>query len=580
GPIISFHNITYEVTSWYGACNCHRVKRTVLNNISGLLLPGMNAIMGPTGCGKSTLLDILAGRKDMRKVQGTILVNGYKQPEYFKCITGYVVQDDVLLGTLTVRESVMFSANLRLPSDVTQEEKSAKVDKVLNDLGLQKCADTKVGTDLIRGVSGGERKRTCIAMELIVSPGILFLDEPTTGLRKFFIITVVWMPRQPTQQGLTIIFSIHQPRYSIYKLFDGLILLASGIIIYHGPSANAIDFFQLQKFNIEAHNNPPDFFLDVINAEISTVSLSDGGPPMLSSDAADRKAKVIERLSTKFKETYWYASIQKTLNRKMKLFEANPKFVAADSSKYATSLRDQLKYVSRRSLLNVVRNPAASISQITMTMFFAFMVGLFYWDLSKRYPEAIQNRVGAFFFIVMVQLFGNLSAVEVFLKERVIFLHEMHSGFYRVSVFFFSKIFCDLIPLRIVPMFLFAAITYYMIGLDRNPIKFGIYFLTLFLTTLVAAILTFVISASVRVLALANIYVGMVYVVMMVYGGLLVNLKTMSTYIKWVQYISIVRYVFVCTCLFVCMCVFVCVCWFVCVYMYVCLCTCVCGFVC
>jgi ATP-binding cassette subfamily G (WHITE) protein 2 len=124
----------------------------------------------------------LADRKDSSGLSGQVFVDGYPPPSSFKYIVGYVIQDDIISGTLTVRENLMFSANVRLSDDVSNDERKERVTKVIHDLGLESCADTKMGTEYLRGVSGGERKRTCIGMELVLSPKILFLDEPTTGL--------------------------------------------------------------------------------------------------------------------------------------------------------------------------------------------------------------------------------------------------------------------------------------------------------------------------------------------------------------------------------------------------------------
>jgi ATP-binding cassette subfamily G (WHITE) protein 2 len=137
---------------------------------------------GPTGCGKSSLLDILADRKNAQGLSGRILLDGVPRDPSFKYTIGYVVQEDIITGTLTVRENLMFSANVRLPKDVSQSERAERVTKVINELGLESCADTRIGTEFLRGVSGGERRRTCIGMELVLSPKLLFLDEPTTGL--------------------------------------------------------------------------------------------------------------------------------------------------------------------------------------------------------------------------------------------------------------------------------------------------------------------------------------------------------------------------------------------------------------
>ncbi len=124
----------------------------------------------------------MADRKDSSGLSGQVFVDGYPPPSSFKYIVGYVIQDDIISGTLTVRENLMFSANVRLSDDVSNDERKERVTKVIHDLGLESCADTKMGTEYLRGVSGGERKRTCIGMELVLSPKILFLDEPTTGL--------------------------------------------------------------------------------------------------------------------------------------------------------------------------------------------------------------------------------------------------------------------------------------------------------------------------------------------------------------------------------------------------------------
>jgi len=149
--------------------------------LSGIFKVGMNAIMGPTGSGKSSLLDVLADRKDRRGLEGEILLNGQSLNGDFKYRVGYVVQDDIVSGALTVRENLMFSANVRLSTKLSSKAKIDIVNEVIMELGLEKCANTMIGTDFKRGVSGGERKRTNIGMELVLSPLVLFLDEPTTG---------------------------------------------------------------------------------------------------------------------------------------------------------------------------------------------------------------------------------------------------------------------------------------------------------------------------------------------------------------------------------------------------------------
>ncbi|KAL3309149.1 ATP-binding cassette sub- G member 2 [Cichlidogyrus casuarinus] len=184
GSRVSFHDIRYEVKVRKMPWSKPKPK-SILKGVNGVMHAGLNAIMGPTGSGKSSLLDVLAGRKDPHFLKGRVLIDGKPQPKNFKCMSGYVVQDDIVMGTLTVRENLFFSAALRLPSTVKQEERKEKIEDVIDELGLAHVADSKIGTELIRGVSGGERKRTNIGMELITDPKVLFLDEPTTGQISF-----------------------------------------------------------------------------------------------------------------------------------------------------------------------------------------------------------------------------------------------------------------------------------------------------------------------------------------------------------------------------------------------------------
>jgi len=186
GSTITFYSVNYTIRT-QKCCNIcslpflKKKHKQILYDLNGVFKPGMNAILGPTGSGKSSLLDILADRKDRQGLDGQVLMDGQTQTEDFKYRVGYVVQEDIVSGTLTVRENLTFSANLRLSKNISRRTKTNIVEQVIAQLGLEKCADAKVGTEYKRGISGGERKRTNIGMELVLSPSVLFLDEPTTG---------------------------------------------------------------------------------------------------------------------------------------------------------------------------------------------------------------------------------------------------------------------------------------------------------------------------------------------------------------------------------------------------------------
>lgn len=158
----------------------------------------------------------------------------------------------------------------------------------------------------------------------------------------------------------------------------------------------------------------------------------------------------------------------------------------------------------------------ATALQIFIALFMGVIVGVIYLQLDLSYPAGVQNRIGALFFIIQNQIFSNMSAVELFIKERVVFVHESASGFYRVSSYFFAKIFSDFIPMRLLPLIAFSIITYFMIGLQMDVSKFFIFFLTLFLTTMCGSAICFMMSATVRVFAVANLLCILTFIMMMV----------------------------------------------------------------
>ncbi|KAM6177403.1 broad substrate specificity ATP-binding cassette transporter ABCG2-like [Erethizon dorsatum] len=272
GAALSFHNICYRVKMKSGfLLGKKTVEKEILLNISGIMRPGLNAILGPPGAGKSVLLDVLAARKHPETFSGDVLINGEPQSANFKCHSGYVAQDDVVMGTLTVRENLHFSAALRLPTTMTNHEKTEKINEVIEELGLGKVADSKVGTEQIHGVSRAERKKTSIAMELVTDPSILFLDEPTSALDSSTAHTIFLLLKRMSKQGRTIIFSIRQSQYSIFKVFDSLTLLAAGKLIFHGPAQMAVEYFASAGYNCGPYANPAVLLLDVIGGVFTAV---------------------------------------------------------------------------------------------------------------------------------------------------------------------------------------------------------------------------------------------------------------------------------------------------------------------
>ncbi|XP_049670805.1 broad substrate specificity ATP-binding cassette transporter ABCG2 isoform X3 [Accipiter gentilis] len=544
GSVLTFHNICYHVKMKTGFLCCQKTaNKEVLRDVNGIMRPGLNAILGPTGSGKSSLLDILAARKDPHGLSGDILINGAPQPANFKCTSGYVVQDDVVMGTLTVRENLKFSAALRLPKSVKEQEKNERVNQIIKELGLSKVADSKVGTQFTRGVSGGERKRTNIGMELITDPAILFLDEPTTGLDASTANAVLLLLKRMAKQGKTIIFSIHQPRYSIFRLFDNVTLLAVGRVLYHGPTQHAIEYFQSIGYECEPYNNPADFFLDIINGDSTAVAMSktdETNTAESTEERTDYDKTLAEKLAEKYSNSAYYQETKAVLENISLGNKKKTKAVFRQIT-YANSFLHQLKWVSKRTFKNLVGNPQASIAQLCVTAFLGLVVGAIFFGL-KEDSAGLQNRVGAMFFLTTNQCFSSISAIELFVVEKKIFIHEYISGYYRTSAYFISKLMADLIPMRTIPSIIFTCIIYFMLGLKPTVEAFFTMMFTLMMVSYTATSMALAIAAGQSVVAVANLLMTITFVFMIIFSGLLVNLTSIMSWLSWLKYFSIPRY--------------------------------------
>lgn len=217
----------------------------VLQGVSAAMPSGsLTAIIGSSGSGKTSLLNLMAGRMSLSraKASGTTTFNGNANIESVR--SAYVMQEDVLIPTLTVRETLQYSADLRLPPPTTRDERRAIVEQVILELGLKECADTRIGTTAHKGCSGGEKRRTSIGVQLLANPSVLFCDEPTTGLDATSAFQIIRTLKRLAQDGRTVIVSIHAPRSEIWKLFDNVILLARGSPLYSGPVGGSVSHFE------------------------------------------------------------------------------------------------------------------------------------------------------------------------------------------------------------------------------------------------------------------------------------------------------------------------------------------------
>lgn len=274
--------------------------KEILQGISGIASPGqITAVMGASGAGKSTFLDILARKNKRGQTTGNMFLNGEKiLDQEYRNVIGYVDQEDTLLPTLTVQETIMTSALLRLPGDMGRALKERRVIEVMQQLGIYHIRDQFIGSEegQGRGISGGEKRRVGIACELVTSPSILFLDEPTSGLDAFNAFNVVeCLVTLAKTYNRTIIFTIHQPRSNIVALFDSLILLARGKTVYSGPLSSCQSYFEQIGYYCPPGFNIADYLVDLtMHASLPRSPVLEDGPTF-----DDRESGINENLSTR-----------------------------------------------------------------------------------------------------------------------------------------------------------------------------------------------------------------------------------------------------------------------------------------
>eukprot|EP01134_Creolimax_fragrantissima_P004115 CFRG4115T1 len=527
--ILTFRNIGYSVKTSKGPLTIlHGV--TVISNVVpfvciGVFKPGrLAAIMGPSGCGKSTLLDILADRKGNEgRITGNIHVNGYARNRMFTRVASYVMQSDCLFTSLTVRETLLFIAEFRMSQELSTEEKMLRVDQVIRDLDLTKVCNTHVGDDSSGGLSGGQKRRVTVAIEMISKPSILFLDEPTSGLDAYGSLRLVQVLKRLADRGHTIVCTIHQPRSDIFKLFNDLFLMKAGRVMYSGLVRDVMSHFEAANVRVDYTSNPADFVVDLTQyadeenpyfgskdiLEIGTINASKelaatGDLPTKENEESNSNAEmtvkrdqleVFYKNSSSFKEMISY--VESVENRTLPELPRDVGGITSgqsngkgpNSSRYATSTFHQVRMLSLRTYMAQIRNGAYVAGWFVGAITFLFY-GTLYVNLdsdiqSEDTEAALQNILvqSAFIYQLLGAMFFNEAptVASVFLEKEML-RRDSASGTYsftsyhlcwflRLTMGAFTKgilytplvYFLGNLPLTLEKYFLF---TLYMIIMD------------------------------------------------------------------------------------------------------------------
>lgn len=527
GSQVKWVNVSYTVTVVSGHFKNRKTeKKALLTNVSGEANPSeVLAIMGPSGAGKSTLLDAISGRIESTSMEGNLFVNGQPMGKKFQRQSGYVMQDDVLYPHLTVRESILYAARLRLPRTVSRAEKESLVDELLKELGLTKAAKTKIGNEEVRGVSGGEKRRVSIGVEMIHRPRVLFLDEPTSGLDSTSALNVVQSIKGLATVGRTIVLTVHQPSQRIITLFDKVLIMCLGYEVYFGkveglePHLKAVAEFSgrgalANEGEVPHGTNVVEYTLDL---------LEDVHAPLIDYWSKCKMEKQLTMLEEEGEEGFKGA-------------------VSINNPKYALDPLTETLILSERAFKNTFRTPELFLGRIGLCVTTGILIGSAFFDLGDSFV-ALQMRQGLYAFTAALFIFTSIEGLPAFLSEKLVFTRDVSRGAYRVYTFVLAQTMTNL-PFFVPLALLFSIPTWFMAGFQNGLGASNFFFFALvqWATLVVANYFVLALATLVPNYIVGNSLISALAAFMFLVSGFFLPQSEIPPYWIWLHYISLFTY--------------------------------------
>ncbi|CAI5537048.1 unnamed protein product [Closterium sp. Naga37s-1] len=518
-------------------------EKEILHGISGSVAPGeVLAMMGPSGGGKTTFLNVLGGRFKQGNMAGTLTYNDLPYSKALKRKLGFVTQDDIFFPHLTVRETLMYAAVLRLPKELSWAEKVQRADETITELGLDKCRNTVIGGPFLRGISGGERKRVSIGHEILINPSMLLLDEPTSGLDSTTALRIIQVIQNLAKSGRTVVTTIHQPSSRLFHAFDKLLLLSEGNVIFFGQAADAMGYFGRLGFEPLFATNPADFLLDLATGTTADVRL-----PGVLGESEEWHGKSMPEQQHDVKEFVARAHRE----------QQQPLVHAELAGLPASSDADQKSVLQRRGWtapwllqfsvlwtrgLKERRHEVLSPLRFYQVTALGFICGMLWFGSERNTAMEIQDQVGLLFFIsIFWGFFPLFAAIFTFPQERSILAKERASDMYRLSAYYLSRQLSDL-PMEWLLPTLFLLICYFMANLKLTAAAFfGLLFSTYLIVTTAQGCGLFL-GAAVMDVKVATTLASVLLLTFMLAGGY--YLQTIPAFIAWIKYISFTYYAY------------------------------------
>ena len=463
-------------------------------------------------------------------IKADILINGaHANPKSFRRISAYVEQEDALVGSLTVRETLNFAARLSLPRNVGKSERIQRIEALISAFGLQNQANNLIGTPIRKGISGGQKRRVSVAAQLITSPKLLFLDEPTSGLDSAASFEVISFVKDIAKKhNLIVISSIHQPSTSTFAMFDKLLLLSQGCTAYSGPVSEVQQYFDSCGFPIPLYMNPAEFIIDFVNTDFAR-DRNEIDQQLNMVHSSWHKSRLADITVTELTDEIARSCLGSDLDADMN-----------ESRASALSITSALVH---RSLIKSYRDIIAYGIRIAMYMGLAIMMGTIWLRLSPEQSN-IQSFINAIFFGGAFMSFMAVAYIPAFLEDRALYMKERANGLYGPTSFMVAN-FITGIPYLFVISVLFSIVAYWLSNFRPTAQAFFTWVMWLFLDLLAAESLVVLVSSLVPIFVIALAATAFANGLWMCTGGFLVPPHTLNPFWRYVfHYIDYQSYVF------------------------------------
>ncbi|KAI8558575.1 hypothetical protein RHMOL_Rhmol04G0105600 [Rhododendron molle] len=540
----------------------------ILRDVNGIIKPGrLTLLLGPPSSGKTTLLLALAGKLDTDlKVSGRVTYNGHGMDEFVPQRTSaYISQHDLHMGELTVRETLAFSARCQgvgtlyeMLAELSRREKEANIkpdpdidifmkaaslegqeasvvtDYILKILGLEICADAMVGDEMRRGISGGQKKRVTTG-EMLVGPArVLLMDEISTGLDSSTTFQIVNSIRQSIHilQGTSVI-SLLQPAPETYDLFDDIILLSDGQIVYQGPRECVLEFFEHMGFKCPERKGVADFLQEV-------TSRKDQKQYWAKKDEPYSYVQVKE-----FAEAFKSFHVGQKLGDKLAVpfDKAKGHPAALTTKKYGVSKKELLKACTSREYLLMKRNSFIYIFKLAQLTLMAFITMTLFLrtEMPKKTLEDGGIFMGALFFTLIMIMFNGYSEIALSIMKLPVFYKQRDFLFFPAWAYTLPTWFLK-IPVTIVEVAAWVFVTYYVIGFEPDAGRlFRQYLLLLFVNQMSSALFRFVGGIG-RNIIVANTFGSFALLTVLVLGGFVLSRENIKKWWIWGYWMSPMMY--------------------------------------